>query len=86
MPVVVVDGVKLPSKATVCVGYTTSSADLPKISLIDCLAADRHAAPDEVTTVTGCWSQATELGCCLRGLHYLVCRITEDLVDRLPGG
>ena len=33
-----------------------------------------------------CWCQATELGCCLRGLHYIVCQITEDLVDRLPGG
>ena len=54
--------------------------------LIDCLAADRHADLDQVAMVAGRWSQATELGCCLRGIHVIVCRITEDLVDRLSGG
>ena len=56
------------------------------MSLIDCLVADRHADVDQVTMVIGCLSQATELGCYMRGLHLIVCRITEDLVDRLSGG
>ena len=54
--------------------------------LIDCLAADRHADLDQVEMITGCWSQATELGCCMCGTHVLYVGITEDLVDPLPGG